>query len=248
MLRGTEQIKLTRDAQVRVDKLTVTETAANLPKVAGSTVLALGREATFAVVGAAGFTATAELVVRTADDPAKAVTVPLAEDPAGRYRGSWPLPVGVTEIVSGVTRLCRRRRALAHPAGHRAARRGRRPGPDRRHPSGRGGGVRLQVWSDTTRTGYVTQLKADGTLAVPVAPADDHRITTRRSDGLDGTPPKTVAVASGQAVDVTAAPHAPASLTLHAAPAGRRGPRTASRSCSPPGPGPGRAVPARTGG
>ncbi|GAB1822804.1 PxKF domain-containing protein [Herbidospora sp. RD11066] len=215
VLRGAEQIRLTKDAQVRIDTMTVTETAANLPKVAGSTVLALGREATFALVGAPGFTASADLVVRTADDPAKPVTVELKEEPAGRYRGSWPLPEGVTEIVSGTVKI-------ADGAGHSVSR------PVTGLPATVGGlvrvgvtvpggepdGVRLQVWSDTTRTGYVTQLKANGTLNVPVVPAADHTITTRRSDGLDGTPPKTVPVASGQAVDVTVAPHAPAELTL----------------------------------
>ncbi|WP_157556344.1 PxKF domain-containing protein [Herbidospora yilanensis] len=215
VLRGTEQLRLTKDARVRVDRLTVDETAANLPKVAGSAVLALGREATFAVVGAAGFTATAELVVRTADDPAKPVTVPLAEERAGRYRGSWPLPEGVTEIVSGVTRLADGAgHSLSQPVAGLPATVGGLVRIGVTVPGGEADGVRLQVWSDTTRTGYVTQLKANGTLAVPVAPAADHQITTRRSDGLDGTPPKTVAVASGQAVDVTAAPHAPASLTL----------------------------------
>ncbi|NAS25298.1 hypothetical protein GT755_26895 [Herbidospora sp. NEAU-GS84] len=214
-LRGTEQIRLTKDARVRVDELTVTETAANLPKVAGSAVLALGREATFAVVGAAGFTATADLVVRTADDPAKPVTVPLAEERAGRYRGSWPLPEGVTEIVSGVLRLADGTgHAISRPVTGLPATVGGLVRVGVTVPGGEPDGVRLQVWSDTTGTGHVTQLKANGTLAVPVAPATDHRITTRRSDGLDGTPPTTVGVTSGQAVDVTVAPHAPASLTL----------------------------------
>lgn len=215
VLRGAEQIRLTKDAQVRVDKMTVTEAAAGLPRVAGSTVLALGREATFAVVGAAGFTATADLVVRTADDPAKPVNVPLAEERAGQYKGAWALPEGVTEIVSGALRL-------ADGAGHSLTR------PVTGLPAAVGGlikigvtvpggesdGVRLQVWSDTTGTGYVTQLKANGTLAVPVVPAADHKVTTRRSDGLDGTAPKTLTVAAGQAVDVAVEPFAPASLTL----------------------------------
>ncbi|WP_157522028.1 PxKF domain-containing protein [Herbidospora cretacea] len=214
-LRGAEEIRLTRDAQVRVDAMTVTETAANLPRVAGSTVLALGREATFALVGAAGFTATADLVVRTADDPAKAVSVPLTEEPAGRYRGSWPLPVGVTEIASGVVRLADGAgHSLTRPVTGLPATTGGLVRIGVTVPGGDADGVRLQVWSDTTRTGHLTQVKADGTLAVPVVPGDDHKVTTRRSDGLDGTPPKTVAVASGQAVDVTVAPHAPASLTL----------------------------------
>ncbi|WP_157520093.1 PxKF domain-containing protein [Herbidospora daliensis] len=215
VLRGAEQLRLTKDATVRVDDLAITEAAANLPKVAGSTVLALGREATFAVVGAAGFTATAALVVRTADDPAKPVTVPLAEERAGRYKGTWPLPEGVTEIVSGTLRLADGAgHSLTRPVGGLPATVGGLIRIGVTVPGGEPDGVRLQVWSDTTGTGHVTQLKADGTVGVPVAPATDHMITTRRSDGLDGTPPKTLAVASGQAVDVTAAPHAPASLTL----------------------------------
>ncbi|WP_157519237.1 PxKF domain-containing protein [Herbidospora mongoliensis] len=215
VLRGAEQLRLTKDAQVRVDRLAVTETAANLPKVAGSTVLALGREATFALVGAAGFTATADLVVRTADDPAKPVTVPLAEERAGRYRGSWPLPEGVTEIVSGTMRLADGAgHSLSNPVTGLPATVGGLARVGVTVPGGEPDGVRLQVWSGTTGTGYVTQLKANGTLIVPVVPAPDYVITTRRSDGLDGTAPRTVTVASGQAVDVTVAPHAPASLTL----------------------------------
>nr|WP_157554309.1 PxKF domain-containing protein [Herbidospora sakaeratensis] len=215
VLRGAEQLRLTKDATVRVDDLAVTEAAANLPKVGGSTVLALGREATFAVVGAAGFTATAALVVRTADDPAKPVTVPLAEERAGQYKGAWPLPEGVTEIVSGTLRLADGAgHALSRPVAGLPATVGGLIRIGVTVPGGEPDGVRLQVWSDTTGTGHVTQLKANGTLSVPVVPAPDYRITTRRSDGLDGTPPATVAVAAGQAVDATVAPHAPASLTL----------------------------------
>ncbi|GLX97198.1 PxKF domain-containing protein [Herbidospora sp. NBRC 101105] len=215
VLNGAEQIRLTKDAQVRIDKMTVTEAAAGLPRVAGSTVLALGREATFAVVGAAGFTATADLVVRTADDPAKPVTVPLAEERAGQYKGAWALPEGVTEIVSGTLRLADGAgHSLTRPVTGLPATVGGLIKIDVTVPGGEPQGVRLQVWSATTGTGYVTQLKANGMVAVPVAPATDHQITTRRSDGLDGTPPRTLAVASGQAVDLVIAPHPPASLTL----------------------------------
>ncbi|GAB1819547.1 PxKF domain-containing protein [Herbidospora sp. RD11066] len=215
VLRGTEQIPLTKDARVRIDTMTVTETAANLPKVAGSTVLALGREATFALVGAAGFTATADLVVRTADDPAKPVTVELKEEPAGRYRGSWPLPEGVTEIVSGTVKIADGAgHSLSRPVTGLPATVGGLIRVGVTVPGGQPDGVRLQVWSDTTGTGYVAQPKENGIIAVPVVPAADHKITTRRSDGLDGTPPKTVTVASGQVVEVALAPYGPASLTL----------------------------------
>ncbi|TKK88366.1 hypothetical protein FDA94_13770 [Herbidospora galbida] len=212
-LRAGGEAPYTRAAQVRVDKLAVTEAAASLPRVGGW--VALGREATFALVGAAGFTGTADLVVRTAADPARKVTVALPETAAGRYQGGWTPPEGTVEVVSATLRLADGvGTAIERPVAGLPAQVSGLVKVAATVPGGDGDGMRLQVWSESADTGSVTTFTESGTVAVPVVPAADHKVTTRRSDGLDGTTPRTVAVASGQVVDVAVAPHAAASLMV----------------------------------
>ncbi|WP_173073537.1 PxKF domain-containing protein [Phytohabitans rumicis] len=214
-LRGDEEIRLTRDATVHIDKLTMGQTATHLPPVLGTGYLALGRQATFAVVGAPGFTGTAELTVRTATEPAKQVRVTLAENEPGRYTGAWTIAEGVVEVAGGTLRLAdggggaldRPVAGLPKPVG----------GLVRAHvdaPAGDAAGVRVQIWSDSGKTGSVQLLAGDADLQLPVAPADDHRLTATRPDGLPATPARTLAVGRGEAVAVDVAPSVPASATV----------------------------------
>ncbi|PZG17549.1 hypothetical protein C1I95_15260 [Micromonospora craterilacus] len=215
LLRGTEEFPLTRDAAVRTPALAVSEAAWNLPRITGTTYLAPGRAATFALVGAPGFTGSADLTVRTADDPAERVRIELKEKEPGTYTGSWPVPTGVLAVTSAVLHLADGAdNTLDRPVSGLPAPVGGLLRMDVTATGGEPAGLRLQVWSDATHSGTLRVLDGNGMVEIPVAPAADHQITTTRTDGLAGTPPRMVAVDPGAAVDVVLAPHAPASLTV----------------------------------
>ncbi len=215
LLRGTEEFPFTREATVRTPALAVSEAAWNLPRVTGTAYLALGRPAAFALVGAAGFTATAELTVRTVQNPTEQIRVELKEQEPGRYTGTWPVPTGVLAVTAAVLHLADGAgNTLDRPVSGLPAQVGGLLRVDVSATGGEPAGLRLQVWSEATRSGTLRVLDRNGTIEVPVAPAVDHQITTTRTDGLAGTPAKTVGVSSGEAVDLAIAPFAPASLTV----------------------------------
>ncbi|NUT31832.1 MAG: hypothetical protein HOV79_02045, partial [Hamadaea sp.] len=214
-LRGTEEVRLTRDAPVRTGAMTITETANSLPRVPGRPIVALGRNAQFSILGAPGFTATAELTLRTSSEPAARISVPLAEREPGRYSGTWTVPEGAQEILTGFLQLADgagnalSRLATGLPAAVGGAVRAQVTGV-----GSAASGVRLQVWSETAHEGAVLAVEGDGDLLIPVLPAADHRLTAIRADGLDAITARTVAVASGQIVDVAVAPKLAASATV----------------------------------
>ncbi|MFU8872852.1 PxKF domain-containing protein [Micromonospora sp. SL4-19] len=217
LLRGAEEFPLTKDATVRTAAMSVSEAAWNWPRVTGTAYLAPGRAAAFALVGAAGFAASADLTVRTADNPAERIRIELQEQEPGTYTGSWPVATGVLAVTSAVLHLGDGvGNTLDRPASGLPAQVGGLLRADVKATGGEPAGVRLQVWSDATHSGTLRVLDRNGLTEIPVAPAADHQITTTRTDGLAGTPRRDVEVGSGQVIDLPLGPSVPATATVFA--------------------------------
>jgi hypothetical protein len=214
-LRGDEQLQLTRTVSVQTPKLVVTEAAAHLPPIGSTPYVAVGRDVTLAIIGSPGFMGTAELIVRTANEASTTVHVPLVEQPAGQYTGAWTIAEGTVEIVAGTLRLADGvGGGEEHPIAGLPARVG---GLLRGHvdaPEGEADGVRVQLWSDTTKMGGLRQLTGDADIDIPVVPATDYLLTSVRSDGHPATEPRTLAIGQGEIVTVDLAPSLPASVTV----------------------------------
>lgn len=214
-LRGDEQLQLTRAVQVRTAKLIVTEAASHLPQIGTTPYVAVGRDVTLAILGSPGFTGTAELTVRTANEASTMVHVELAEQQAGQYTGAWTIAEGTVEIVAGTLRLAdgaggsEDRPIAGLPARVGGLLRGHVDAPE-----GDADGVRVQLWSDSTNMGGLRQLTGDADIEIPVLPATDYLLTSVRSDGKPATEPRTVAVGQGEIVTVDLAPSLPASVTV----------------------------------
>jgi hypothetical protein len=214
-LRGDEQLQLTRAAQVRTATLVVTEVAWHLPPIGSSPYVAVGRDLTLAILGSPGFTGIAELTIRTATEGSTTVSVTLTEQQAGQYTGAWTIAEGTIEILAGTLRLVdgvgsgEQRPVAGLPALVGGLLRGHVDAPE-----GEADGVRVQVWSDSTRMGGLRSLTGDADVDIPVVPATDYLLTSVRSDGQAATEPRTLAIGQGEIVTVDLAPSLPASLTV----------------------------------
>jgi hypothetical protein len=105
LLRGAEQVPLTREATVRTTALAIDELRWSLPRVPGSTTVAPEADARFVLTAAPGFTATASVVVRTVDGATRTEQVVVPEQSAGSYVGTWRVPLGIASVQSAVVRL-----------------------------------------------------------------------------------------------------------------------------------------------